>query len=192
MFVLILLFSYYFHFFLSGAYLINRKLMLAIHEQAMEEQYNLAKVQQKLNLIQQRQEAFGRSNANITEHYISKIFLLMSVVFIKFWRKSNLFLGINSSTYSITYSCYPLWRSIKQQPGFSNQLCCVLLFSSCFQMLFVLSMFASKSRGNNVFFGLSLFLSLSRFQVRTCLLMQSYDFHNVCSTHLQKLVCSLL
>ncbi|XP_018645840.1 hypothetical protein Smp_136560 [Schistosoma mansoni] len=53
-----------------GAYLINRKLMLAIHEQAMEEQYNLAKVQQKLNLIQQRQEAFGRSNANITEHYI--------------------------------------------------------------------------------------------------------------------------
>ncbi|TNN19135.1 Piezo-type mechanosensitive ion channel component 2 [Schistosoma japonicum] len=53
-----------------GAYLINRKLMLAIHEQAMEEKHNLAKVQQKLNLIQQRQEAFGRSNANITEHYI--------------------------------------------------------------------------------------------------------------------------
>ncbi|CAH8569410.1 unnamed protein product [Schistosoma turkestanicum] len=53
-----------------GAYLINRKLMLAIHEQAMEEQHTLAKVQQKLNLIQQRQAAFGRSNANITEHYI--------------------------------------------------------------------------------------------------------------------------
>ncbi|CAH8659256.1 unnamed protein product [Heterobilharzia americana] len=53
-----------------GAYLINRKLMLAIHEQAMEEQYNLTKVQQKINRIQQRQEAFGRSNANVTEHYI--------------------------------------------------------------------------------------------------------------------------
>ncbi|CAH8871973.1 unnamed protein product [Trichobilharzia szidati] len=53
-----------------GAYLINRKLMLAIYEQAMEEQYNLAKVQEKINRIQQRQEAFGRSNANVTEHYI--------------------------------------------------------------------------------------------------------------------------
>ncbi|VDP97373.1 unnamed protein product, partial [Trichobilharzia regenti] len=53
-----------------GAYLINRKLMLAIYEQAMEEQFNLAKVQEKINRIQQRQEAFGRSNANVTEHYI--------------------------------------------------------------------------------------------------------------------------
>ncbi|CAL8073643.1 unnamed protein product [Calicophoron daubneyi] len=53
-----------------GAYLINRKLMLVINEQGIREKRSLEKIREKLDVIQQRQEALGRDTANITEHYI--------------------------------------------------------------------------------------------------------------------------
>ncbi|THD25148.1 Piezo-type mechanosensitive ion channel component [Fasciola hepatica] len=53
-----------------GAYLINRKLMLVISEQAAREQRSLEKIREKLDVIQRRQAALGRNTANINEHYI--------------------------------------------------------------------------------------------------------------------------
>nr|QQY02591.1 piezo-type mechanosensitive ion channel component [Cryptocotyle lingua] len=53
-----------------GAYLINRKLMTDISEQRAREELSLAKIQEKLAVIQRRQAILGRNTDNITEHYI--------------------------------------------------------------------------------------------------------------------------
>ncbi|TGZ63042.1 hypothetical protein CRM22_007115 [Opisthorchis felineus] len=53
-----------------GAYLINRKLMTDISEQLAREELSLAKIREKLAVIQRRQAVLGRNTDNITEHYI--------------------------------------------------------------------------------------------------------------------------
>ncbi|KAG5443888.1 Piezo-type mechanosensitive ion channel component 2 [Clonorchis sinensis] len=53
-----------------GAYLINRKLMTDISEQLAREELLLAKIREKLAVIQRRQAVLGRNTDNITEHYI--------------------------------------------------------------------------------------------------------------------------